>query len=559
MVLELKQRSELRKLIEKHFSLSDLKTLCFDLNITYANLPGDTLRDKSRELIDFCVRNDCLNELLEKLKMERPKVNWDSVVVVQSTDQSTPNSEDEVNIDFKESLCSFMFEKFRWLWLSYATWVLISALGFIGSLVDVFEINCQTRLLVFAGLTFVGGVVMIWCGWISTNIKLFTQWDKLLTMALWISSTSILLLFATQCGSSSPSFDYTIKVVDQNNMAVANIRTNLEIENEPPISSISDKNGFSRFRVDKSFDGNFANIVISDSETCNGQTVGIKIIKNQPQPFPIQLECSLSRPSTATSTQTLTILASTNTPLPSKTPVPTDTSAPKDTPAPTSTPTAMPSMTSMPEPTSTMCPDFFVEIKVAQENNPLYINTELTLIATTSAQNISFDWNPPNNGEFQFEGNSATFKTDSTGSVQITVEGTNECGQTNRHAIDLEFVALPSTVTPLSQPIITSLEILPGGVLSVCWEWNGDLESNNSYAVRFWSVNDSQPDARFSLVWQRELCYQVSVNNSVYPEGDYLLNIAVMEGESSSDHKVIVESDPQLVNIPNIHPTPQTP
>lgn len=66
----------LRRNLETYFSLEELKTLCFDLNITYDNLPGDTLTAKSRELINYSQRNGRISALITLCAEQRTQVDW---------------------------------------------------------------------------------------------------------------------------------------------------------------------------------------------------------------------------------------------------------------------------------------------------------------------------------------------------------------------------------------------------------------------------------------------------------------------------------------------------
>lgn len=50
--------------------------LCFDLQIEFDNLTGETLDDKTRELVKFCHRHSRIQELINQCFMARPKVNW---------------------------------------------------------------------------------------------------------------------------------------------------------------------------------------------------------------------------------------------------------------------------------------------------------------------------------------------------------------------------------------------------------------------------------------------------------------------------------------------------
>jgi hypothetical protein len=102
----------------------------------------------------------------------------------------------------------------------------------------------------------------------------------------------------------------------------------------------------------------------------------------------------------------------------------------------------------------------------------------------------------------------------------------------------------------ISAPIITQLELLLGDVLSVCWEWDSTLDTNNFFAVRFWPV--TEPERRESLVFLNETCYQFLVGNEQFPEGDYFINVAVVERASGDNFIVLVESEALLVTIPNV-------
>jgi hypothetical protein len=54
-------------LINKHFDLSELQDLCFNLSIDFDNLNGENKRDKAREAVAYCQRYDLIPELKTKL------------------------------------------------------------------------------------------------------------------------------------------------------------------------------------------------------------------------------------------------------------------------------------------------------------------------------------------------------------------------------------------------------------------------------------------------------------------------------------------------------------
>ena len=69
----------LHKLLDQHFNLAEIQTLCFKLNIDYERVPGEEKQSKIRELLLFLARRDHLPELITLLEKERPDVEWPPV------------------------------------------------------------------------------------------------------------------------------------------------------------------------------------------------------------------------------------------------------------------------------------------------------------------------------------------------------------------------------------------------------------------------------------------------------------------------------------------------
>ena len=67
---------KLRDLLVEYFNSSELHNLCFDLNIKHENIAGNTLTDKARELIEYCVRYGRFDALVNRCRELRPHVNW---------------------------------------------------------------------------------------------------------------------------------------------------------------------------------------------------------------------------------------------------------------------------------------------------------------------------------------------------------------------------------------------------------------------------------------------------------------------------------------------------
>lgn len=66
----------LRETIRDYFSLSDLKNLCFDLNIDFEELPPGNKSDSVRGLLEHCEQHGRLDELIAALRHERPDLIW---------------------------------------------------------------------------------------------------------------------------------------------------------------------------------------------------------------------------------------------------------------------------------------------------------------------------------------------------------------------------------------------------------------------------------------------------------------------------------------------------
>ena len=69
-------RKDLRQIIGTFFSESELRGFCFDQDIEYDDLPGQTKGDKVRELIRYYERHRSFDELVEAVYHVRPKALW---------------------------------------------------------------------------------------------------------------------------------------------------------------------------------------------------------------------------------------------------------------------------------------------------------------------------------------------------------------------------------------------------------------------------------------------------------------------------------------------------
>ena len=77
---------ELRKQIAHNFDTEEIKTLCFDLNLPFDELPGDRLSSKITALLIAVYRMGKLELLHDILSEERPTVEWPKLPVVLELD-----------------------------------------------------------------------------------------------------------------------------------------------------------------------------------------------------------------------------------------------------------------------------------------------------------------------------------------------------------------------------------------------------------------------------------------------------------------------------------------
>jgi uncharacterized membrane-anchored protein YhcB (DUF1043 family) len=67
---------KLREKITTHFNESELRDLCFKLNVDYDDLRSEGKGDKARELVAYCERHGRISELLGICQQLRPRLSW---------------------------------------------------------------------------------------------------------------------------------------------------------------------------------------------------------------------------------------------------------------------------------------------------------------------------------------------------------------------------------------------------------------------------------------------------------------------------------------------------
>ena len=65
-----------RDLIDHHFNQAEIQQLCFDLQISYENLPGKTRIMKAQALVEHCLRHELLAKMTARCAELRPGLPW---------------------------------------------------------------------------------------------------------------------------------------------------------------------------------------------------------------------------------------------------------------------------------------------------------------------------------------------------------------------------------------------------------------------------------------------------------------------------------------------------
>jgi hypothetical protein len=71
----------LQRNLEVSFNLDELRGLCFELDVNFENLGGETLRTKTIELVSYCQRRQLLSRLVAVCLGLRPSLDWQAGIV----------------------------------------------------------------------------------------------------------------------------------------------------------------------------------------------------------------------------------------------------------------------------------------------------------------------------------------------------------------------------------------------------------------------------------------------------------------------------------------------
>ena len=69
-------KASIHELIDTHFNIEELRGLCFDMNIEYENLVGDTRRTKVQSLLTHCLKHGRLPALESRCRRLHAHVEW---------------------------------------------------------------------------------------------------------------------------------------------------------------------------------------------------------------------------------------------------------------------------------------------------------------------------------------------------------------------------------------------------------------------------------------------------------------------------------------------------
>lgn len=99
--------AELAKLLDDHFSRTEIQTLCFDLGIDYEDISGSE-SSKSllvRQMIAYLLRRNRLEELIYLIEQTRPFVSLPNIDIVSLSDDGPQLSADYLEQNLQVFLC----------------------------------------------------------------------------------------------------------------------------------------------------------------------------------------------------------------------------------------------------------------------------------------------------------------------------------------------------------------------------------------------------------------------------------------------------------------------
>lgn len=84
--------AKLAEQISAYFNKSEFYELAYLLNVRHEDLPGETISELSRELVEWCRRHQILDSLISGLREQRPQLKWELEVSPNKRQSSQKNS-----------------------------------------------------------------------------------------------------------------------------------------------------------------------------------------------------------------------------------------------------------------------------------------------------------------------------------------------------------------------------------------------------------------------------------------------------------------------------------
>jgi hypothetical protein len=105
---------KLKDQIKDHFNQNDLKELCFNLGLDFEDLPGETRKDKARELVIYCQQHGLLMSLVNQCQKLRPHLSWQDILTgTPATTQPQQRQLEAARAEIKDLLILFERAAFR--------------------------------------------------------------------------------------------------------------------------------------------------------------------------------------------------------------------------------------------------------------------------------------------------------------------------------------------------------------------------------------------------------------------------------------------------------------
>lgn len=222
----------IQSLLNKHFDLDGISQLCFELNITYENLAGNTLNAKTRSLVQYAVKNDCLENLIKVCYEMRPKASWPDLTEIDFTNLSIELDEEfhQGNNTAKaqgKKICASglvspivdFIGKHKWVTAAWFVFVIL-AIGPVVDLLTLFNISRCIGLYGFALIATFSALIFIIC------VPCLSYQQRRLDLG--ILTTIVIILSGIvwfQAATCRSEFSYQVRVINPSgeNIDFANV------------------------------------------------------------------------------------------------------------------------------------------------------------------------------------------------------------------------------------------------------------------------------------------------------------------------------------------------